>query len=174
MTNAYTGALFQLGLVSNPNSTLDVGCAGATVRGTCAGSTTFKADMTTWSTFCGGVANNCFVKKIYAQIHRHPNDLAFDPSAHPGRALFSIDSTTRLPLLANFATEHWRSGFLRRSRNRRHVNGHSWWQKLGIDPLSWWRSPVDQHWRPIWSVARYIYSLYQWKQFLCRARLWLV
>ena len=74
LTRNYVGPLFQLYRRSD-GATLDVGCVGATVSGTCAGSTTFKADTTTWSAFCGGDPNNCYYNKLYAQIDGHSNDL---------------------------------------------------------------------------------------------------
>jgi hypothetical protein len=77
MTRNYTGPLFQIAQNGSPTTTLDIGCAGANVSGTCAGSRTFKADMTTWAAFCGGDPHNCFFKKIYGQIHGHSNDLVW-------------------------------------------------------------------------------------------------
>jgi Alpha-L-arabinofuranosidase B, catalytic len=57
---SYSGPLFQLW---NGTTTLDIGQTGHVV------------DLTTWSSFCSGVASNCKVSKIYAQIQGSANDL---------------------------------------------------------------------------------------------------
>ena len=65
MTASYTGPLFQLGKASDKKAaTLDVGQTSD-----------HKADMTTWSAYCGGTQSNCVFSKIYAQIHKGSNDL---------------------------------------------------------------------------------------------------
>jgi hypothetical protein len=78
----YSGPLFQLALVSNPSTTLDI-------RQT----SSHAADMSTWSAFCGGAQANCFVSKIYAQVHGHSNDE--EPVSC--NTLFEINATTGLP-----------------------------------------------------------------------------
>ena len=97
MTNSYHGPLFQLVLASNHSTTLNVGQT-----------TSRAADMTTWSGFCGGVAANCLVGKVYAQVHSG-NDLvpAVFPAVHGPdcstgdaylcAAAFAIDGATGLP-----------------------------------------------------------------------------
>src|SRR4029453_15420107 len=57
MTLKYTGPLFQIGLAKDKTKLLDIGQTSD-----------HKADMTTWSAFCGGSTSNCVVSKIYAQI----------------------------------------------------------------------------------------------------------
>jgi hypothetical protein len=99
MTSKYTGPLFQLGLAKDKTKTLDVGQTSD-----------HKADMTTWSAFCGGTQSNCVVSKIYAQIHSGPNDLVpgvfktpWNPDCSAGgftcAAKFTIESATSLPIL---------------------------------------------------------------------------
>jgi hypothetical protein len=99
MTASYTGPLFQLGLTSDKTKTLDIGQTSD-----------HKADMTTWSSFCGGNQSNCVVSKIYAQIHRGPNDLVpgvfktpWNPDCSAGgytcAAKFTVESATGLPIL---------------------------------------------------------------------------
>jgi len=99
MTVKYTGPLFQLGLAKDKTKTLDIGQTSD-----------HKADMTTWSDFCGGSQSNCVVAKIYAQIHSGPNDLVpgvfktpWNPDCSAGgftcAAKFTIESATSLPIL---------------------------------------------------------------------------
>lgn len=93
MISSYNGPLFQL---YNGTTTLDIGMnASRTV------------DMTTWSAFCSGVATNCHITKIYAQIQGTHNNLVamdFDSAAFygcsagsPCRAEFRIEAATGLP-----------------------------------------------------------------------------
>jgi hypothetical protein len=104
-TIAYSGPLFQL---NNGSSTLDIGQTPG-----------HKADMTTWSAFCGGsnstsggITTNsvCKVSKIYAQFHRSPNDLVpsvfsatFGPDCSGGGTTcackFRYETATGLPIL---------------------------------------------------------------------------
>lgn len=97
MANSYHGPLLQL---SNGTSTLDIGQDANRA-----------ADMTTWSAFCGGVASNCKISKIYAQIQGSANDLI--PSSYLAQdgtnctaggltcaAPFAIDSDTGLPIVS--------------------------------------------------------------------------
>jgi len=99
MTLKYTGPLFQLGLAKDKTKTLDIGQTSD-----------HKADMSTWSDFCGGSQSNCVVAKIYAQIHTGPNDLVpgvfktpWNPDCSAGgftcAAKFTIESATSLPIL---------------------------------------------------------------------------
>jgi hypothetical protein len=99
MTLKYTGPLFQLGLAKDKTKTLDIGQTSD-----------HKADMTTWSDFCGGNQSNCVVSKIYAQIHSGPNDLVpgvfktpWNPDCSAGgftcAAKFTVESATSLPIL---------------------------------------------------------------------------
>jgi hypothetical protein len=99
MTLKYTGPLFQLGLAKDKSKTMDVGQTSD-----------HKADMTTWSDFCGGSQSNCVVAKLYAQIHSGPNDLVpgafktpWNPDCSAGgftcAAKFTIESATSLPIL---------------------------------------------------------------------------
>ena len=104
MTIAYTGPLFQL---YNGIATLDIGQAN------------HKADMTTWSAFCSGVASNCVYAKIYAQINRTANDLVpsaasapFGPDCSGGTiykcaAPFAIEAATGLPIISTVAPEEY-------------------------------------------------------------------
>ena len=103
MTSKYTGPLFQLGLAKDKTKTLDIGQTSD-----------HKADMTTWSAFCGGSQSNCVVSKIYAQIHTGPNDLVpgvfktpWNPDCSAGgftcAAKFTIESATGLPILTTDA-----------------------------------------------------------------------
>lgn len=97
MAASYTGPLFQLVLASNHSSTLDV---GQTANHT--------ADMSTWSSFCGGVQSNCLVGKIYDNIHKGSGgDLVpavfyvqgcNSGDAYTCAAAFAIDSNTGLPI----------------------------------------------------------------------------
>ena len=99
MTSKYTGPLFQLGLAKDKTKTLDVGQTSD-----------HKADMSTWSDFCGGTQSNCVVSKIYAEIHSGPNDLVpgvfktpWNPDCSAGgftcAAKFTIEAATGLPIL---------------------------------------------------------------------------
>lgn len=88
MTRNYAGPLFQILRISD-NATLDIG----------QDPTTQKADMTTWSAFCGGDPSNCLYIKLYAQIHGHANDLATNGFISQGQTKLSIDSKTSLPIL---------------------------------------------------------------------------
>jgi len=103
MTSKYTGPLFQLGLAKDKSKTLDIGQTSD-----------HKADMTTWSDFCGGNQSNCVVSKIYAEIHSGPNDLVpgvfktpWNPDCSAGgftcAAKFTIESATMLPILTTDA-----------------------------------------------------------------------
>ena len=106
--NSYSGALFRLTNTSN-SATLDIVQDGSR-----------KADMTTWSAFCGGtntttngisVNSVCVISKIYAQIHGSANDLVpavfnapFGPDCSTGGALvcacpFAVEVATGLPIL---------------------------------------------------------------------------
>ncbi len=99
MTVKYTGPLFQLGLAKDKTKTLDIGQTSD-----------HKADMTTWSAFCGGTQSNCVVSKIYAEIHTGGNDLVpgvfktpWNPDCSAGgftcAAKFTIEAATGLPIL---------------------------------------------------------------------------
>jgi hypothetical protein len=107
MTAKYTGPLFQLGLAKDKTKTLDIGQTSD-----------HKADMTTWSTFCGGTQSNCVVSKIYAQIHKGSNDLVpavfnapYGPNCSAGgytcAAKFTIETTTSLPILTTDAPQEY-------------------------------------------------------------------
>jgi hypothetical protein len=97
MISSYSGALFQL---HNGTTTLDIGQDA-----------NHKADMTTWAAFCpSGVAANCKITKIYAQIQGSANNLSpsqlngpFGPnctaSATACAAPFVIEVATGLPRL---------------------------------------------------------------------------
>jgi hypothetical protein len=99
MTSKYTGPLFQIGLTKDKTKVLDIGQTSE-----------HKADMTTWSAFCGGNASSCVVSKIYAQIHTGPNDLVpgvfktpWNPDCSAGgftcAGKFTIEQATGLPML---------------------------------------------------------------------------
>ncbi len=103
MTSKYTGPLFQIGLAKDKTKLLDIGQTSD-----------HKADMTTWSAFCGGTQSNCVVSKLYAQIHTGPNDLVpgvfktpWNPDCSAGgftcAAKFTIESATSLPILTTDA-----------------------------------------------------------------------
>ena len=107
MTSKYTGPLFQLGLAKDTTKTLDIGQTGDR-----------KADMTTWSDFCGGTQGNCVVSKIYAQIHKGSNDLLpavwkapWGPDCSAGgfkcAAKFTIEPATSLPILTTDAPQEY-------------------------------------------------------------------
>lgn len=104
--HGYSGPLFQL---YNGSTTLDIGQVGGG---------NFKADMTTWSAFCGGMnttANGittnsvCKVSKIYAELHGSANDVI--PSVFLGSGVnctpggnfcacpFRMEAATGLPIL---------------------------------------------------------------------------
>jgi hypothetical protein len=99
MTLKYTGPLFQIGLAKDKTKLLDIGQTSD-----------HKADMTTWSAFCGGTTTNCVVSKIYAQVHPGSNDLVpgvfktpWNPDCSAGgftcAAKFTIESATGLPIV---------------------------------------------------------------------------
>ncbi len=103
MTSKYTGPLFQIGLAKDKTKLLDIGQTSD-----------HKADMTTWSAFCGGTQSNCVVSKIYAQIHTGPNDLVpgvfktpWNPDCSAGgftcAAKFTIEAATGLPIVTTDA-----------------------------------------------------------------------
>jgi hypothetical protein len=103
MTSKYTGPLFQIGLAKDKTKTLDIGQTSD-----------HKADMTTWSAFCGGTQSNCVVSRIYAHIHGGPNDLVpgvfktpWNPDCSAGgftcAAKFTIESATGLPIVTTDA-----------------------------------------------------------------------
>jgi hypothetical protein len=107
MTLTYTGPLFQLGLAKDKTKTLDIGQASD-----------HKADMTTWSAFCGGSTSNCVVSKIYAQIHKGPNDLVpgvfktpWNPDCSAGgftcAGKFIIETATGLPMLTTDSPQEY-------------------------------------------------------------------
>jgi hypothetical protein len=107
MTAKYTGPLFQLGLAKDKTKTLDIGQTSD-----------HKADMTTWSDFCGGTQSNCVVSKIYAQLHSGSNDLQpavwkapWGPDCSAGgytcAAKFTIESATSLPILTTDAPQEY-------------------------------------------------------------------
>jgi hypothetical protein len=84
MTASYHGPLFQLS--KSGGSTLDIG----QVNG--------KADMSTWSAFCGGVQSNCWYTKVYAQIHTTSNDLSNYFGVSNSGTKFQIEAATGLPI----------------------------------------------------------------------------
>lgn len=97
MRSNYTGPLFQL---YNGTNVLDIG----------QNTTTRAADMTTWSTFCSGVASNCKFSRIYAQIQNTNNDMVAVNypvssgcqgifSFTPCMATFTIEGATGLPVV---------------------------------------------------------------------------
>jgi len=107
MTASYKGPLFQLGLTSDKTKTLDIGQTAA-----------HAADVTTWSSFCGGSQSNCVVSKIYAQIHSGSNDMLpavwnapWGPNCSAGgytcAAKFTIESATSLPILTTVAPQEY-------------------------------------------------------------------
>lgn len=108
MTASYTGPLFQLGKASDAKAaTLDVGQTSD-----------HKADMTTWSAYCGGTQSNCVIAKIYAQIHKGSNDLLpgvwktpWNPDCSAGgytcAAKFTIEAATGLPILTTVAPQEY-------------------------------------------------------------------
>jgi hypothetical protein len=107
MTSKYDGPLFQIGLAKDTSKTLDIGQTSD-----------HKADMTTWSAFCGGNQSNCVVSKIYAQIHKGPNDLQpavwkapWGPDCSAGgykcAAKFTIEAATSLPILTTDAPQEY-------------------------------------------------------------------
>jgi hypothetical protein len=108
MRAGYAGPLFQLARLSD-KSTLDVGQTSG-----------HRADMTTWSAFCGGVASHCVVSKIYAQVQTGgKNDLV--PSVYSGTsagpfcgdggltcaAPFTIEQATGLPIIATVTPQEY-------------------------------------------------------------------
>jgi hypothetical protein len=99
MTAKYTGPLFQLGLANDKTKKLNIGQTSDR-----------KADMTTWSDFCGGNQSNLVISKIYAQIQSGKNDLVpavfnapWGPNCSAGgytcAAKFNIENETGLPIL---------------------------------------------------------------------------
>jgi len=108
MTASYTGPLFQLGKASDAKAaTLDVGQTSD-----------HKADMTTWSAYCGGTQSNCVIAKIYAQIHKGSNDLLpgvwktpWNPDCSAGgytcAAKFTIEAATGLPILTTVSPQEY-------------------------------------------------------------------
>ena len=107
MTSKYTGPLFQLGLAKDTTKTLDIGQTSD-----------HKADMTTWSAFCGGTQSNCVISKIYAQIHKGSNDLLpavwnapWGPNCSAGgytcAAKFTIEAATSLPIVTTVAPQEY-------------------------------------------------------------------
>jgi hypothetical protein len=108
MTASYTGPLFQLGKASDAKAaTLDVGQTSD-----------HKADMTTWSAYCGGTQSSCVISKIYAQIHKGSNDLlpgvwaaTYGPNCSAGgytcAAKFTIEAATSLPILTTVAPQEY-------------------------------------------------------------------
>ena len=127
MAASYSGPLFQLGLVKDKTKTLDIGQTSE-----------HKADMTTWSAFCGGTQSNCVVSKIYAQIHKGSNDLLpavwnapWGPNCSAGgytcAAKFTIESATGLPIITTVAPQEYA---LSGDNNSTGVNGGS--KAMGI------------------------------------------
>jgi hypothetical protein len=108
MTASYTGPLFQLGKASDSKAaTLDVGQTAD-----------HKADMTTWSAYCGGKESNCVLSKIYAQIHKGSNDLLpavwktpWNPDCSAGgytcAAKFTIEAATGLPIVTTVSPQEY-------------------------------------------------------------------
>jgi hypothetical protein len=107
MTSKYTGPLFQLGLAKDKTKTLDIGQT-----------TDHKADMTTWSAFCGATTAGCVVSKIYAQIHTGPNDLVpgvfktpWNPDCSAGgftcAGRFDIERATGLPMVTTDSPQEY-------------------------------------------------------------------
>jgi hypothetical protein len=107
MTVKYTGPLFQLGLANDTSKTLDIGQTAD-----------HKADMTTWSAFCGGNQSNCVVSKIYGQIQKGSNDMLpavwkapWGPDCSAGgykcAAKFKIEAETGLPWLWTDAPQEY-------------------------------------------------------------------
>jgi hypothetical protein len=107
MTAKYTGPLFQLGLAKDKTKTLDIGQTSD-----------HKADMTTWSAFCGGTQSNCVVSRIYAQIHKGSNDLVpgvfktpWNPDCSAGgftcAGKFTIETATGLPMLTTDSPQEY-------------------------------------------------------------------
>jgi hypothetical protein len=106
MTTKYTGPLFQLGLAKDKSKTLDIGQTSDR-----------KADMTTWSAFCGSKQSDCVVSKIYAQINSK-NDLVpavfnatYGPNCSAGgytcAAKFTIETATSLPILTTDSPQEY-------------------------------------------------------------------
>jgi len=106
MVASYTGPLLQLGRTSD-KTTLNIGQTSA-----------HAADMSMWSSFCGGSQSNCVVAKIYAQIHSGSNDLLpavwktpWNPDCSAGgytcASKFTIESTTGLPILTTQSPQEY-------------------------------------------------------------------
>jgi hypothetical protein len=94
-------------LTKDKNKTLDIGQTSDR-----------KADMTTWSAFCGGSASNCVVSRIYAQIHKTSNDLVpgvfktpWNPDCSAGgytcAGKFIVETATGLPMLTTDAPQEY-------------------------------------------------------------------
>jgi hypothetical protein len=108
MVASYTGPLFQLGKASDKSAaTLDVGQTSE-----------HKADMTTWSAYCGGNQSNCVLSRIYGQIHKGSNDLLpavwntqWKPDCSAGgytcAAKFTIEAATGLPIITTVAPQEY-------------------------------------------------------------------
>ena len=103
MTKAYTGNLFQL---YNGTTTLDVGMKNGLV------------DMSTWSSFCGGLAESCYVSKVYAQINTANNlspvingmGVCTTAGTNACAGKFYIDPQTGLPVLRTIPSTIGQSG----------------------------------------------------------------
>ena len=107
MTLKYTGPLFQIGLAKDKTKLLDIGQTAD-----------HKADMSTWSAFCSGNTANCVVSKIYAQIHKGPNDLVpgvfrtpWNPDCSAGgftcAGKFTIETSTGLPMVTTDSPQEY-------------------------------------------------------------------
>ena len=106
MVASYTGPLLQLGRTSD-KTTLNIGQTSA-----------HAADLSTWSSFCGGSQSCCVVAKIYAQVHSGSNDLMpgvwktpWNPDCSAGgytcAAKFTIESATGLPILTTVSPQEY-------------------------------------------------------------------
>jgi hypothetical protein len=106
MVASYTGPLFQLGRTSD-KTTQNVGQTSA-----------HAADLSTWSSFCGGSQSNCVVAKVYAEVHSGGNDLTpgvwktpWNPDCSAGgytcAAKFTIESATGLPILTTVSPQEY-------------------------------------------------------------------
>jgi hypothetical protein len=107
MTLKYTGPLFQIGLAKDKTKLLDIGQTSD-----------HKADMSTWSAFCGGTTTNCVVSKIYGQIHPGPNELVpgvfktpWNPDCSAGgftcAGKLAIESATGLPMVTTDSPQEY-------------------------------------------------------------------
>ncbi len=106
MSASYTGPLFQLARTSD-KTTQNIGQTSA-----------HAADLSTWSSFCGGSQSSCVVSKIYAQIHNGSNDLVpavwkapYGPDCSAGgftcASKFTIESATGLPILTTVSPQEY-------------------------------------------------------------------